>query len=107
MKKIVALILAAVMCIGMFSTLAYAGEEGQQEFKVGVILYDINCQWAKDIMGSLRSVGEPLGEEEIDHLLDLLQVNGLVLQSRQPHQPETELPDILTEISHVKPSQRF
>ncbi|MBQ9031831.1 MAG: sugar ABC transporter substrate-binding protein [Parasporobacterium sp.] len=60
MKKVVALILAAVLCIGMFSTLAYAGE-AQEGYKVGVILYDTECQWAKDIMGSLRSIGEPLG----------------------------------------------
>lgn len=60
MKKLVALILAAAMCIGMLSSVAYA-EEAQEGYKVGVILYDINCQWAKDIMGCLRSIGEPLG----------------------------------------------
>ena len=60
MKKLVALILAAVMCVGMLSTVSYAGE-AQEGYKVGVILYDINCQWAKDIMGCLRSIGEPLG----------------------------------------------
>ena len=60
MKKFVALLLAAVMCIGMLSTVAYA-EEAQGSYKVGVILYDTECQWAKDIMGCLRSVGEPLG----------------------------------------------
>ena len=60
MKKLVALILAAALCIGMLSTVAYAGE-AEQTYKVGVILYDTECQWAKDIMGSLRSIGEPLG----------------------------------------------
>ena len=60
MKKLVALILAATLCIGMFSTLAYA-EEAKEGYKVGVILYDTECQWAKDIMGSIRSIGEPLG----------------------------------------------
>ena len=50
MKKLVALILAAALCIGMFSTLAYA-EEAKEGYKVGVILYDTECQWAKDIMG--------------------------------------------------------
>ena len=60
MKKVVALILAAVLCIGMFSSLAYAGE-AKDSYKVGVILYDTECQWAKDIMGGLRAIGEPLG----------------------------------------------
>ena len=60
MKKIVALILAAALCIGMFSTLAYAGE-AKDSYKVGVILYDTECQWAKDIVGCLRAIGEPLG----------------------------------------------
>ena len=60
MKKLVALILAAVLCIGMFSSLAYAGE-AKDSYKVGVILYDTECQWAKDIMGGLRAIGEPLG----------------------------------------------
>ena len=60
MKKLVALLLAATLCIGMFSTVAYA-EEAQEGYKVGVILYDTECQWAKDIMGCLTSIGEPLG----------------------------------------------
>lgn len=60
MKKLVALVLAAVLCVGMFSTLTYA-EEAQEGYKVGVILYDTECQWAKDIMGCLTSIGEPLG----------------------------------------------
>ena len=61
MKKLVALILAAVICAGMLSTVAYAGEEAKEGYKVGVILYDTECQWAKDIMGCLRAIGEPLG----------------------------------------------
>ena len=61
MKKLVALLIAAVMCVGLLSTVSFAAEEPQETFKVGVILYDTECQWAKDIMGSLRSIGEPLG----------------------------------------------
>ncbi|MCF0228116.1 MAG: sugar ABC transporter substrate-binding protein [Parasporobacterium sp.] len=60
MKKVVAVILAAVMCIGVFSSFSFAAE-AQDTYKVGVILYDTECQWAKDIMGCLRAIGEPLG----------------------------------------------
>ena len=61
MKKLVALIIAAALCMGMFSVTAYAGEDAGEGYKVGVILYDTECQWAKDIMGCLRAIGEPLG----------------------------------------------
>lgn len=60
MKKLVALILAAVMCLGVFSTVSFA-EEAKDSYKVGVILYDTECQWAKDIMGCLEAIGAPLG----------------------------------------------
>lgn len=60
MKKLVALSLSAALCLGMFSSVAYA-DEAQQTYKVGVILYDTECQWAKDIMGCLESIGTPLG----------------------------------------------
>ena len=61
MKKVIALLLAAALCLGMFSTMAVAAEETQQTYKVGVILYDTECQWAKDIMGCLESIGSELG----------------------------------------------
>ena len=61
MKKFIALICAVVLCTGLFSTFAFAAEEPQETFKVGVILYDTECQWAKDIMGCLTAIGEPLG----------------------------------------------
>lgn len=60
MKKLVALVLAAVLCVGLFSTVSFAEEAGEG-YKVGVILYDTECQWAKDIMGCLNAIGAPLG----------------------------------------------
>lgn len=61
MKKIIAFLLAAVLCTGMLSTFAFAAEEGEQTYKVGVILYDTETRWAKDIVGCLKAIGEPLG----------------------------------------------
>ena len=60
MKKLVAVIIAAIMCVGLFSTVSFA-DEAKEGYKVGVILYDTECQWAKDIVGCLKAIGEPLG----------------------------------------------
>ncbi len=69
LKKIVALLLALVMVFGLVA----CGEppappvnEGTDlpdnlpEYKVGVILYDLSGQWARNIMGCLEYLGEPL-----------------------------------------------
>ena len=87
MKKIIALITVLAMCVGI---LAACGESGGSapapagsgaapapaasgaapapaasgdNLKVGIILYDDSCQWAKDIIASVKALADPLGVE--------------------------------------------
>ncbi len=63
MKKVLAIVLAAVLCIGVLAGCGKTNKDSADSkgYKIGVILYDTECQWAKDIMGCLKSIGEPLG----------------------------------------------
>ena len=72
MKKIIALITVVAMCIGILAACgsdgaAPAGSGGAApadgKLKVGIILYDDSCQWAKDIIASVKVLADALDVE--------------------------------------------
>lgn len=72
MKKLIALLTAVAICAGVLAgcggggnTPAGSGSSAQPsgKLKVGVILYDDSCQWAKDIFGCVSVLADELGVE--------------------------------------------
>lgn len=68
MKKIIALITAAAVCIVALAACGSPSSKGsgsttdtkEGKLKVGIILYDDSCQWAKDIIGCVKSLADEL-----------------------------------------------
>lgn len=78
MKKIIALVVSVIMCVGILAACGGGGTapagsstgsggsaapKADGKLKVGIILYDTSCQWAKDIVASVKEIAEPLGVE--------------------------------------------
>lgn len=72
MKKIIALITVVAMCVGILAACGSGGAApagsgsaapADGKLKVGIILYDDSCQWAKDIIASVKVLADALDVE--------------------------------------------
>ena len=76
MKKLIALITVVAMCVGILAACGGGGTapagsgsgaapapSADGKLKVGIILYDDSCQWAKDIVASVKVLADELGVE--------------------------------------------
>ena len=76
MKKLIALITVVAMCVGILAACGGGGTapagsgsgaapapSADGKLKVGIILYDDSCQWAKNIVASVKVLADELGVE--------------------------------------------